>query len=104
MTSYGMEYPCAQLGSAVLAVSPLNSLCTPSPLAGGVVGEAEKALTLCKHCLARTKTSLYVNAVSSTKSEHSFIPTAKKINSIPAQNSTLLEDLNVKLPQALSDK
>ncbi|GAB0184698.1 zinc finger protein 804B [Grus japonensis] len=37
MTSYGMEYPCGQLGSAVPAVSPPNSLCTPSPLAGGVV-------------------------------------------------------------------
>jgi len=33
----------SQLGSAVLAVSSPNSLCTPSLLAGGVLLEAEKA-------------------------------------------------------------
>ncbi|KAJ7404189.1 hypothetical protein WISP_146848 [Willisornis vidua] len=32
MTPYGMEYPLGQLGSAVSAVSPLNSSCTPSLL------------------------------------------------------------------------
>jgi len=42
---YGMEYPFGQLGSAVPAVSPPNFLCTPSLLIGGVVREAEKALT-----------------------------------------------------------
>jgi len=36
MASYGTEDPFGQLGSAVPAVSPPNSLCTPSPLAGGV--------------------------------------------------------------------
>ncbi|GAB0180862.1 hypothetical protein GRJ2_000551500 [Grus japonensis] len=30
MTSYGMEYPFGQLGSAVPAVSPPNFMCTPS--------------------------------------------------------------------------
>ncbi|KAK4832592.1 hypothetical protein QYF61_024383 [Mycteria americana] len=35
MTSYGMECPFGQLGSAVPAVSPPNFLCTPSLLAGG---------------------------------------------------------------------
>ena len=59
MTSYGLEYPCGQLGSAVPAVSPPNFLCTPSLLAGGVGWEAEKALTLRKHCSAITKTPLY---------------------------------------------
>ena len=59
MTSYGMEYPSGQLGSAVPAVSPPNSLCTPSVLAGGAVSEAEETLTLCKHCSAITKTSMY---------------------------------------------
>ncbi|KAK4823300.1 hypothetical protein QYF61_000513 [Mycteria americana] len=34
MMSYGVEYPFGQLGSAVPAVSPPNSLCTPSLLAG----------------------------------------------------------------------
>ncbi|KAK4831143.1 hypothetical protein QYF61_015446 [Mycteria americana] len=33
MTPYGMEYPFAQLGSAVPAVSPPSFLCTPSLLA-----------------------------------------------------------------------
>ena len=36
MMSYGLEYPFGQLGSAVPAVSPPSSLCTPSLLAGGV--------------------------------------------------------------------
>ncbi|PKU36209.1 pyruvate dehydrogenase isozyme 3 [Limosa lapponica baueri] len=31
MKSYGMEYPFGQLGSAVLAVSPPNFLCSPPP-------------------------------------------------------------------------
>ena len=51
----GVEYPFGQWGSAVLAVSLLNFLCTPSLLAGGVAWEAEKALTLCKSCSAITK-------------------------------------------------
>jgi len=59
MTPYGMEYPFGQLGSAVLAVSPPSFLCTSSLLTGRVVQEAEKPLTLCKHCSAITKTSLY---------------------------------------------
>ena len=33
-TSYGMEYPFGQFGSAVLAVSPPNFLCPSSLLAG----------------------------------------------------------------------
>ena len=37
VTSYGPEYPLGQLGSAVPALSPPNSLCTPSLLAGGAV-------------------------------------------------------------------
>jgi len=36
MTFYGMGYPFGQLGSAVPAVPPPSSLCTPSLLAGGV--------------------------------------------------------------------
>ena len=37
MKPYGLEYPFGQMGPAVLAVPPPSSLCTPSPLAGGVV-------------------------------------------------------------------
>ena len=59
MTSYGMEYPFGQFGSAVLCVSPPNFLGTPSPLAGGVVWEAEKALALWKHHWAVTKMVCY---------------------------------------------
>jgi len=56
--SYGMGYPLGQLGSALPAVSPPSSSCTPSLLAGGVVRGAGKALTLCKHCSAIAKTPL----------------------------------------------
>ena len=59
MTSYGLEYPFGQSGSAVPSVSPSNLLYTYSLLASGVVWGAEKALTLCKHCLAIAKTSGY---------------------------------------------
>lgn len=55
MMSCGMEYPLGQLGSAVL-VSP------PSLLTGGMVCGAEKALTLCKHCSAKSKTSTLFSA------------------------------------------
>lgn len=58
MTSHGMEHLFGQLGSAVPAVSSPSVLCTSSLLSGGVVCEAEKALTLCEHCSAITKTSL----------------------------------------------
>jgi len=37
MMSYGVEYPCGQLGSAVPAVFLPSFSCTPSPLAGRVV-------------------------------------------------------------------
>ena len=43
-TSYGMEFPFGQLGSAVPAVSPPNFPCTISVLAGGAVWEARKTL------------------------------------------------------------
>jgi len=45
MTSYGMENPFGQLGSAVPTVSPPRFLCIPSLCAGRAVWEAEKALT-----------------------------------------------------------
>ena len=48
-TSYGMEYPFGQFGSAVLAMSPPKILPTPSLLGGGGnVGET--ALMLWEHC------------------------------------------------------
>ena len=93
MMSYGMEYPFGQLGSAVPAASPPSFLCTPSLLAGGVVRETEKALTLCKHCSAITKTSLcYQHCFRhKCKTYSPLLVTMKKINSIPAKISIPLE-------------
>lgn len=48
MSLHVMKHSFGQMGSTVLAVSPPNSLCPPSPLAGRA-GEAEKSLTSCKH-------------------------------------------------------
>ncbi|CAM9620143.1 unnamed protein product, partial [Bubo scandiacus] len=45
-TSYGMEYPFGQFGSAVLVVSPPKILPTPSHCGGEM---SERALVLCKH-------------------------------------------------------
>jgi len=64
-----MEYPIGQLGSAVPAVSPPSFLCTLSPLTGGAVGGAEKALALCKHCSATTKTLMCYQHYSHPESE-----------------------------------
>ena len=51
---------------------------------GGV--RAEKALALCKHCSAITKTSLCYQHCFSTTPKHSpILATMKKINSIPAK-------------------
>ena len=50
--------PLVIWGQLSWAVSPPSFLCTPSPLTGEAVREAEKALALCKHSSAITKTSL----------------------------------------------
>ena len=90
MTSYGVGYPSGQLGSAVLAGSSPTFLCTPRLLTGGVVWEAEKALTLCKNCSAVTKTSLHYQHCfqHKCKAESPTRAFMKKINSIPAKTST----------------
>lgn len=62
-------YPFGQLGSAVPAVAPCSSLCTPSLLAGRAAWGAAKALTLCKHCSAAAKTSLCHQCCFGHKSE-----------------------------------
>lgn len=58
MTPHSVGHPCGRLGPAVLALSPHSSLCTPSPLGGGVGWEAEKDLSLCKCFSAVMKTPL----------------------------------------------
>ena len=65
MISYGIEYPFGQSGSAVLGLPPSTFLYTPILLTGRA-GEAEKSLTLHKHCSAAAKTL-----------EHSFHPKPK---------------------------
>lgn len=56
---YGMGHPLGQLGSAILALSFPNFLCTSSLLTGGVGWGAEKALTRYKCGLATMKQYLY---------------------------------------------
>ena len=80
------KIPLVSWVSAVPAVSHPNFLCTPSLLAGGVVWEAEKALTLCKQCSGKTKHPCIINTVFSTSPKHSLILAAvKKVISIPAK-------------------
>ena len=73
-TSYGMEHPFGQLGSAVLAMSPHKLLPTPSLLAfgvGGVGGQfGEMALMLWEHCPGVAKTLVCYQHLSSYKAEH----------------------------------
>lgn len=58
MTPYWLQYPLGQLGLAVPAVSPPD--CAPSSsLSVGRGEEQKKALALCKHYSATTKTFLY---------------------------------------------
>lgn len=84
-----MEYPFAQLGLPVQAVSPPNLPCSSNFLA---VEEAEKALALCTSCSTVTKTSLYYhsdNIEFSTNPEDSPIPVpVKKMNSTQAKIRT----------------
>ena len=73
---------------------PPNFLCTPSPLAGGAVWEAEKALALCKRFSAVTKTSLCYQHYSHPKSK-----TQHCTNSIPAETRTSTLGILTSQPQ-----
>ena len=79
--------PLGQLGSAVPAVSPPNSLCPPpaSSLVGW--GEKQKNPWLCvSPAQQQLKHPCVINTVFSTNPKHSPIQaTVKKINSIPAK-------------------
>ena len=87
--SYGLEYPFGQLGSAVLAVPPPSFLCPPRHSLVGWGEKQKRALTLCKHRSAVTKTSLCYQHCFQNKSKTQCIPaTVKKINSTPAKIST----------------
>lgn len=82
-----IEYPCCQLGSAVLACLFLAS-CAP-PVFSLVGGDAkqEKVLTLSKHCSAVIKTMCVTNICRHKIKPSPLLATLKKINSIPAKTS-----------------
>lgn len=56
MMSCGTEYPFGQFGPSFLPVSPAASCPPPGLLTERAVWEAEKALTLYKHCSPAIKT------------------------------------------------
>lgn len=82
-----MDYPFAELRSAVSAMSPPKSLCTPSPFAGGVAQEAGRVLALCKHFCAVPKTFLWYQCCFQHKPKTQS-PTMMKTKSIPAKTIT----------------
>lgn len=86
-----MEYPLGELGSAASVVSPPSwqAGCLPSSLAGGLVWEAEKTLTLYKHCSAVVKTSV-LWALFAAKSQNVVHTSCccKKWTLSPAKTST----------------
>lgn len=86
-----MEYPLGELGSAASVVSPPSwqAGCLPSSLAGGLVWEAEKTLTLYKHCSAVVETSV-LWALFAAKSQNVVHTSCccKKWTLSPAKTST----------------
>ena len=56
-TLHGVGHPLGKSESAVLFLSPPNSLC-PQPLAGRAARGAGNFLALCKHCSAATEQSV----------------------------------------------
>lgn len=82
----GMEYPSGPFGSAVLVVSLLNFLHTPSPLTEETEQEKGKALSLCKDCSAAAKFWCVTSTAPVTDPKHSTLwASRKKINSVPAR-------------------
>lgn len=84
MTPYDLEYACGHLGSAAPAVSPHNSLCTPS--------------LLCCDSVRSRKDFGSLQALFSSNYNIHLLPrlfsvqiqnTVKKFNSIPTQTSTV---------------
>ena len=89
-TSYGMEHPSAHLGSAVLAVSPPSSLCTPSLLTSGAVWGAKQPWCCTSTAQQELKQPCVLSIVFSRNLRHSIIrATVKKSNAIPAKTSAM---------------
>lgn len=95
MALHGMECLFGQLGSAVLAVSPLP---TPQPTQRGTERETEKALMLWKHHSPTAKSGDgFINAVLIINLKQTTIGAAiRKIDSIPARPSTVNNVVNTK--------
>lgn len=83
MTSYGLEYPLGQPGSAVTLP---NSLCTPRILLVGW-GEEKRSWLCVSFAQQKWKHPCIINTISSTNPNHSPESAAvKKIDSIPAKS------------------
>lgn len=91
MALHGMECLFGQLGSAVLAVSPLPA---PQPTQRGTERETEKALML--WATAKSGDG-FINAILVTNLKQTTIGAAmRKIDSIPARPSTVNNVVNTK--------
>lgn len=89
-----MEWLFGQSGSAVLAVSPLSVLPTPSLLLGGREQheKPKQALMPCKQCSVIPKTFMFINTAVVTNPNHSTIWIAvKKVHSVAARPGTAVE-------------
>lgn len=84
-----MGYLFGCLDSVVMAVFPLNSLCTPRLLASMAVGETERTLALCKPSSEITKRSHCQSCFQHKSKTQPTASTMKKINSIQAKTSIL---------------
>lgn len=87
---YIMEYPLGQCRSAVLVLSPPNSLC---PLhTSRRVREVEMSLVLCSHCSATTRKCalLKLLLLPNPKQHHTIYDEGKqnKIDSVTAETRT----------------
>lgn len=71
--SPGMEYPSGHFESAVQAVSPPNFLLTPSLFTEEAQWKKDKALPLCKHCLAIARRWCVTNPALVPDPKHSTI-------------------------------
>lgn len=89
-TPCDMEHSLGQLECSVF---PPNYLCTHSLVSAGVVSEAEKPLSLCKHCSAVGYQHLWVtNSVSRTWPKHNpTSATMKKNYGYASQNQHILK-------------
>ena len=88
-TSYGMEYPVGQFGSAVLVVSLPKILPTPSLLLSGGGNVGDTALVCAGTAQQQPKHRCVINTLLASKRQHSTMRAAVgRINSISARPNT----------------